>query len=86
MPFIQYLFTKSTKAYLIFFVEERLKFLYLPNGYGLVMQILTKISKLTFSSLRENGFLFVAYFNCLYLQEDDHEDCLQVASEHNRNS
>ena len=50
------------------------------------MQILTKISKLTFSSLREKGFLSVAYFNCLYLQEDDHEDCLQVASEYNRNS
>ena len=37
--------------------------------------ILTKISKIPFSTLREKGFLFVVYVDNSYFQGDDYEDC-----------
>ena len=36
------------QAYLTFFVEEYLKFVCMPNGYGPAMRIFTKISKIHF--------------------------------------
>ena len=66
---------KSHQVYRTFFVEEHLKFVCMPNGYGPAMQIFTKISKIPFSILREKGFLSVNYVNDSYLQDDDYEDC-----------
>ena len=67
---------KNHQAYLTFFVEEYLKFVCMPNGYGPAMRIFTKISKIPFSILREKGFLSVVYVDDSYLQGDDYEDCL----------
>ena len=66
---------KNHQAYLTFFVEEYLKFVCMPNGYGPAMQIFTKISKIPFSILREKGFLSVVYVDDSCLQGDDYEDC-----------
>ena len=66
---------KNHHAYLSFYVEEYLKFVSMPNGYGPAMKIFTKISKITFSILREKGFLSVVYVDDSYLQGDDYEDC-----------
>ena len=66
---------KNHQAYLTFFVEEYLKFLCMPNGYGLAMQIFTKISKIPFSILREKGLLSVVYVDDSFLQGDGYEDC-----------
>ena len=46
-------------TYLTFFVEEYLKFVCMPNGYGPAIRIFTKISKIPFFILREKGFLSV---------------------------
>ena len=62
--------------YLTSFVEEYLKFVCMPNGYGPAMRIFTKISKIPFSIFKEKGFLFVVYVDDSYLQGDDYdEDC-----------
>ena len=66
---------KNHQAYLTFFVEEYLKFVCMPNGYGTAMRIFTKISKILFSILREKGFLSVVYAGDSYLQGDDYEGC-----------
>ena len=58
-----------------FSVEEYLKFVCMANGYGSAMQIITKISKIPFSILREKGFLAVVYDDDSYLQGDNCEDC-----------
>ena len=47
---------KNHQAFLTFFVEEYLKFVCMPNGYGPAMRIFTKIS---FSVCRQKGFLSV---------------------------
>ena len=47
----------------------------MPNRFGPVIQIFTKISKIPFSILREKGFLSVVYVDDSYLQGDDYEDC-----------
>ena len=41
------------------------------NGYIPVMQILTKISKISFSILREKFFLYLVYIDDSYLQGHD---------------
>ena len=66
---------KNHQAHLTFFVEEYLKFVCMPNGYAPAMQIFTKISKISFSTLREKGFLSVGCVHDSYLQGDDYEDC-----------
>ena len=66
---------KNHQAYLTFFVEEYLKFVCMPNGYGPAMRIFTKISKIPFSILREKGFLSVVYVDDSFLQGDGYEDC-----------
>ena len=66
---------KNHQTYLKFFVEEYLKFAYMPNGHGPAMRIFTKISKIPFFVLREKGFLSVVYVDDSYLQGDDYEDC-----------
>ena len=66
---------KNHQAYLTFFVEEYLKFVCMPNGYGPAMWIFTKISKIPFSTLKEKGFQSVVYIDGLHLQGDDYEDC-----------
>ena len=63
------------QAYLTFFVEEYLKFVCNPKGYGPVMRIFTKISKIPFSILKEKSFLSVFYVHDSYLQGDDYENC-----------
>ena len=47
----------------------------MPNGYGPVIRIFTKISKIPFFILREKGFLSVVYVDDSYLQGDDYDDC-----------
>ena len=47
----------------------------MPNGYGSVMWIFTKISKIRFSIVREKGFLSVVYVDDSYLQGDDYKYC-----------
>ena len=66
---------KKHQAYSTFFVDEYLKFVCMPNGYGPAMRLFTKISKISFSILREKGFLSVVYVDDSYLQGDDYEDC-----------
>ena len=66
---------KNHQTYLTFFVEKYLKFVCMPNGYGLAMQIFTKISEIPFSILREKGFLSEVYVDDSSLQGDDYEDC-----------
>ena len=63
---------KKQQAYSTFFVDEYLKFVCMPNGYVPAMRLFTKIS---FSILREKGFLSVVYVDDSYLQGDDYEDC-----------
>ena len=41
----------------------------MPNGYGYVMKILTKITKVPFSVLRMQGHTSVTYVDDSYLQE-----------------
>ena len=69
---------KNQQAYLKFFVEEYLKFVCMPNGYGPAVRIFTKISKTPFSILREIGFLSVVYVDGSYLQRDCYEDCFSI--------
>ena len=45
----------------------------MPNRYGPITQIFTKISKRPFSILTEKGFLSVT--DDSHLQDDDYEDC-----------
>ena len=49
-------------------------FVCMPNGYGPDMKIFIKISKISFSILREKGFLSVVYVDHSYLQGDDCDD------------
>ena len=58
---------KNNQACLSCFVEEYLKFVCTPNGYGPAMQIFTKISKIPFSIFREKSFLSVGYVDDSYL-------------------
>ena len=67
---------KNHQGYLAFFVEEYLKFVCMPNGYEPTIQIFTKMSKISFSILKEKGFLAVVYVGDSYLQGDDFENCL----------
>ena len=76
--FYSVLVHKNHQAYLTFFVEECLKFVCMPNGYGPAMRIFTKISKMPFSILTEKGFLSVFYVDDSYLQGDDYEDCFSI--------
>ena len=46
----------------------------MPNGYGYVMKILTKITKVPFSVLRMQVHTRVAYVDDSYLQENC-KDC-----------
>ena len=66
---------KNLQAYLTFFVDKYLKFVCMPNVYGPAMRIFTKISKISFSILREKGFLSAVYVDDSYLQGDDYEGC-----------
>ena len=66
---------RNQQVYLTFFVEKYLKFLCMPKGYIPVMRIFTKISKTSFSVLREKGFLSVAYVGVSYLHSDEYENC-----------
>ena len=50
---------KNHQACLKRFVDEYLKFVCMPNGYGQAMRFFTRISKIPFSVLRERGFLSV---------------------------
>jgi len=52
------------------------KFLALPNGYGPAMRIFTKITKVPFSFLREQGFLSVVYVDDSLLIGDTYEECV----------
>ena len=65
---------KNHQAYLTFFVEKYLKFVCMPNEYQPAMRIFTKISKISFSVLREKCLLSAVYVNNSYLQGDDYED------------
>ena len=49
-------------------------FVCMPNGYGPDMKIFIKISKISFSILREKGFLSVVYVDHSYLLGDDYDD------------
>ena len=66
---------KNHQAYLTFFVEEYLKFVCMPNGYGPAMRIFTQISKIQFSILREK--VVYVYVDSSYLQDDDYEGCFR---------
>ena len=61
---------KNNQAYCTFFAEEYLKFVCMPNEYGPAIQIFTKISKIPFSILKEQGFSRESY-----LQGGDYGDC-----------
>ena len=69
---------KNHQAYLTFFVEEYLKFVCMPNGYGPAMRIFRKISKIPFSILREKGFISAVYVDDSYLQGGYYEDCFSI--------
>ena len=58
---------KNHQANLTLFVEEYLKFVCMPKGYGQTMRIFIKISKIQFSIL--------LLYDDSYLQGDDYEDC-----------
>ena len=58
---------KNHQAYLTYSVEEYLKLVCTPNGYGPAMQICTKNSKRPFSIFREKGFLSAVYVDDSYL-------------------
>ena len=58
---------KNNQGCLSYFVEEYLKSVCTPNGYGPAMQIFTKISKIPFSIFREKSFLSVGYVDDSYL-------------------
>ena len=64
---------KNHQTTLTFFAEKYLKFVCMPNRYGPITQIFTKISKRPFSILIEKGFLSV--IDDSHLQDDDYEDC-----------
>ena len=48
----------------------------MPNGYGLVMCIFTKVSQVPFSHLRSKGFVSVVSVDDSYLQGNTYEACL----------
>ena len=50
---------KNHQTTLTFFAEKYLKFVCLPNRYGPITRIFTKISKRPFSILTEKGFKFI---------------------------
>ena len=65
---------KSHQATLTFFAEKYLKFVCMPNRYGPITRIFTKISKRPFSILTEKGFLSLVYIDDSHLQDDDYVD------------
>ena len=65
------------QKYLNFFANEYPKFTCMPNEYGLVMTIFTKISKVPFSVLRMQGHTSVVYVDDSYLQGGSYESCLK---------
>ena len=56
----------------------------MPNRYGPITQIFTKISKRPFSILTEKGFLSVT--DDSHLQDDDYEDCFSNVLNTKKNS
>ena len=57
------------------FCRRIFEFARMPNGHGSAMRIFTKFSKISFSILREKGFLSVVYAEDSYFQDDDYKDC-----------
>ena len=49
-------------------------FVCMSNEYGPAMKIFIKTSKISFSILREKGFLSAVYVDHSYLQGDDYDD------------
>ena len=66
---------KNYRNYLTFFCEKYIKIVCMPNGYGPAMRMFTKISKVPFSILREEGHISIMYVDDSYLQGADFEDC-----------
>ena len=64
---------KNHQAYLTLFVEQYLKFVCMPNGYGPAMRIFTKASNIQFSVFRKKGFLSVVYVDNSYMHDDGYE-------------
>ena len=65
------------QKYLKFFANEYLKFACMPNGYGPVMTIFTKIIEVPFSVLGMQGHTSVVYVDDSYLQGESYESCLK---------
>ena len=65
------------QKYLIFFSNEYLKFTCMPNGYGTVMRIFTKITKVPTSVLRMQDYISVVHVDNFYLQGESYESCLK---------
>ena len=57
------------------------KFTGMPNGYCEAMRLFTKIMKVPFSVLRENGHLSVVFVDDSLLQGDTKEECSTNVSE-----
>ena len=53
----------------------------MPNGYCEAMRLFTKIMKVPFSVLRENGHLSVVFVDDSLLQGDTKEECSTNVSE-----
>ena len=64
------------QKYLKFIFGNLFQFTSMPNGYGPAMRIFTKISKVPFGHLRNQGHNSVVYVDDLYLQEDTYQSFL----------
>ena len=65
------------QKYLNVFENDYLKFTCMPNGYGPITRIFTKITKVPFSVLRMQGHTSVVYVGDSYLQGDSYESYLK---------
>ena len=63
------------QKYLKFIFGNLFQFTSMPNGYGPAMRIVTKISKVQFGHLRNQGRNSVVYVDDSYLQGDTYQGC-----------
>ena len=66
----------DNQKYFNFIFGNLFQFTSVPNGYGPAMRIFTKISKVPFGHLRNQGHNSVVYVDDLYLQEDTYQSFL----------
>ena len=64
------------KSFMFEWIQKFYKFVGMRNGYSDAMRIFTKILKLVFGHLRQEGHLSVTFVDDFYLQGDTEQECM----------